>query len=125
LNFDFHPRAVRQYLDEAGFIIEKQLTVSHLRSGFLKHFLPTGFLVKLDSMLQWTGSFIQVSPSIFSRCLQKSDEPPADERTLFQCPICQTLLQGIDQDLTCGGCSTTWKYQEGIYDFRIPGAKPA
>jgi len=68
LNFDFHPKAVRQYLRNVGFIVEKQLTVSHFRVGFLKRHIPTRILAAMDALLQWTGAVVQVSPSVFTRC---------------------------------------------------------
>ena len=67
LNFDFHPRAVRSWLQGAGFRIEKILTVSHFRVGFLKRRIPVSVLVVLDSLLQWTGALWQLSPSVFVR----------------------------------------------------------
>ena len=36
LNFDFHPATVRTWLEDTGFVIERQLTVSHFRIGLLK-----------------------------------------------------------------------------------------
>ena len=56
LNFDFHPKSVRVYLNQAGFRIEKQLSVSHFRVSVLKQHIPTRWLAALDSLLQWTGS---------------------------------------------------------------------
>src|SRR5512142_1686640 len=41
LNFDFHPRTVRLWLESLRFKIERTLTVSHFRSGFLKRTVPT------------------------------------------------------------------------------------
>jgi SAM-dependent methyltransferase len=67
LNFDFHPRAVRGWLQGLGFRIEQTLTVSHFRAGFLKRRLPLSVLVFLDSLLQWTGAFWQLTPSVFVR----------------------------------------------------------
>ena len=40
LNFDFHPAAIREWMGQAGFRIERTLTVSHLRLGLLKRLLP-------------------------------------------------------------------------------------
>jgi ubiquinone/menaquinone biosynthesis C-methylase UbiE len=119
LNFDFHPQAVRQYLRQAGFEIEKQLTVSHFRVGFLKRWVPTGVLVALDSVLQWTGRWIQVSPSVFTRCIANKESQAAREDALFQCPVCGTRLNGAGEDLVCEGCGRVWEYRDGIYDFRI------
>src|SRR5215216_5940387 len=50
LNFDFHPRAIRNWLKSLGFSIEKTLSLSHFRIGFLKRYVPTGILVFLDSL---------------------------------------------------------------------------
>ena len=67
LNFDFHPRAVRGWLSQAGFETERQLTVSHFRMGLLKRLFPTRLLLALDALLQPTGNLIQISPSVFLR----------------------------------------------------------
>jgi len=119
LNFNFHPKAVRRYLQEAGFVIEKQLTVSHFRVNLLKKFLPTSWLVRLDSSLQWTGKWIQVSPSVFSRCRRDRADDAYLGEALFQCPACEAVLEGYDQDLQCRECGATWEYRDGIYDFRM------
>ena len=44
LNFDFHPRTIRTWLQTAGFEIERQLTVSHFRVGLLKRLFPLKLL---------------------------------------------------------------------------------
>jgi ubiquinone/menaquinone biosynthesis C-methylase UbiE len=121
LNFNFHPKAVRRYLQECGFQIEKQLTVSHLRVGVLKRILPTSVLTGLDGLLQWTGSFIQVSPSVFTRSYVTGEGEPAVDSNIFICPACGAGLKGAKQDLYCGSCGETWNYDGGIYDFRIMG----
>lgn len=119
LNFDFHPKAVRRYLEEAGFLIEKQLTVSHFRIGFLKKLLPTGLLVRLDSGIQWTGRWLQFSPSVFTRnCVAHPNETIPDG-VLFQCPLCHTHLPESRQDMVCPQCGAVWPYRDGIYDFRL------
>jgi SAM-dependent methyltransferase len=65
LNFDFHPKAIFQWLTELGFTHEKTLTLSHFRIGLLKRIIPTGLLVFFDSLLQWSGAWIKVTPSVF------------------------------------------------------------
>jgi len=119
LNFDFHPKAVRQYLQEAGFSIEKQLSVSHFRVGFLKRHLPASFLASLDSLVQWTGNWIQVSPSVFTRGRVVGGTQQVAKGALFQCPLCGTVLEGVERDLHCTGCGRIWEYRDGIYDFRV------
>ena len=67
LNFDFHPKAIQKWLKDLEFTIERTLTVSHFRVGFIKRVIPTSILVSLDSLFQWTGALWQLSPSVFLR----------------------------------------------------------
>jgi SAM-dependent methyltransferase len=120
LNFDFHPGSIRRWLAEAGFKLDKQLTVSHFRVDFLKRTVPTGLLVFLDSIFQFTGPLWQFTPSVFTRNITIKSLPgtPAG---FFQCPACGTALpesQGTPE-LKCPTCSTTYQVRDGIYDFRI------
>lgn len=123
LNFDFHPKAVRRYLKDVGFTIEKQRTVSHFRVGFLKRNLPAKTLAGLDGLLQWTGSFAQFSPSVFTRAKVLDDGQKPAEGSFFKCPACGAALEGMGQDLKCGACGETWEYRDGIYDFRVKESK--
>lgn len=119
LNFDFHPKAIRNYLKANGFSIIQQLTVSHLRVGILKKHVPFRLLVALDALLQRTGGLIQLSPSVFSLCrLEEEKSLPADGESVFKCPTCQTPIPGLGHDLRCSGCGAVWSFQDGIYDFR-------
>ena len=127
LNFDFHPAAVRAWLKDCQFSIERQLTVSHFRMGVFKRLVPLGLLVSLDSLAQLTGNWWQLSPSVFVRS-RASGEAPASplapgERwgelpAFFRCPACGEGLPELEQDLACPGCGKVWPYQDGIYDFR-------
>lgn len=126
LNFDFHPKAVRSWLEESGFAVLRQLTVSHFRIGFLKRTLPIGLLVWLDSLAQWSGDAWQITPSVFvksqaqGRLLShpQSDLSPAE---MFRCPECgQHPLEDRGERLTCSACGRFWLFQDGIYDFRQP-----
>ena len=123
LNFDFHPRAIRKWLEELGFAIEKTLALSHFRVGFLKRIIPTRILVYLDSLLQWTGSFWKFTPSIFVKAIAgRNGSPPHrqdDILTYFKCPACahSPLAQNHDY-LQCASCNKKWQVKDGIYDFR-------
>lgn len=130
LNFDFHPQAIRNWLTEQGFTIEKTLTVSHFRVGLLKRLLPTRMLVFFDSLFQWTGQWWQLSPSVFVKAIRGKSLDAGGEETfprfanitsLFKCPDCgYTQLEDRKTYLECYGCSRHWEIRDGIYDFREP-----
>lgn len=123
LNFDFHPRAMKSWLGDAGFRLERTLTVSHFRVNFLKSLLPAALLAGLDSIFQWTGAWFQFSPSVFVRACEigvKESHPlPADILGFFQCPECgHTPLEALYEQIRCPVCRRTWTITDGIYDFR-------
>jgi ubiquinone/menaquinone biosynthesis C-methylase UbiE len=124
LNFDFHPKAVRNWLRDLGFAIEKTLTLSHFRMGLLKRFVPTGILVFFDSLFQWTGALWQLSPSVFLRAkLQdgRKQEIPNNPVLFFKCPDCgHSPLVKKKDFLECSNCRKKWGIKDGIYDFREP-----
>ena len=119
LNFDFHPRAVRGWLAEAGFELQRQLTVSHFRVGILKQIVPTRLLVALDSAAQLTGNWWQLTPSVFTRSQVTGNAPIQPPKAFFRCPnCCQNLTDETEDAITCLGCDTEWPIVDGIYDFR-------
>src|SRR5215211_996519 len=125
LNFDFHPKAIRVWLEALGFTIEKTLTLSHFRVGFLKRVVPTNILVFLDSLFQWTGAWWQLTPSVFVKAtlIRQGGAPPhrQDLISYFKCPDCghSPLLDKKD-NLQCSSCGKHWGIKDGIYDFREP-----
>ena len=126
LNFDFHQKAIRNWLEQLGFRIEKTLTLSHFRVGFLKRIVPTSILVLLDSLFQWTGAWWQLSPSVFVKAVSR-DAPsfplPQENKilTYFKCPDCgHAPLISKTEYLECSSCGKKWAVKDGIYDFREP-----
>ena len=121
LNFDFHPRKIRSWLDKNGFIVERQLTVSHYRIGLLKRLIPTPILVALDSLVQPTGSLFQLTPSVFVCARATCESPENTSSSIFRCPSCGTYpLDERSDILICRSCSKRWGVKDGIYDFRQP-----
>ncbi|MCK6538418.1 MAG: class I SAM-dependent methyltransferase [Anaerolineales bacterium] len=125
LNFDFHPKTVRNWLRELGFSIERTLTLSHFRVGLLKRIVPTDILVFFDSILQWTGAWCQLSPSVFVRATVMRDSIPYaaqnDILSYFKCPDCgHSPLTDKKDYLECSSCKKRWEIRDGIYDFREP-----
>jgi ubiquinone/menaquinone biosynthesis C-methylase UbiE len=123
LNFDFHPKAIRNWLQGLGFSIEKTLSVSHFRLGLLKRFVPVGLLAGLDGLLQPTGAIFQFTPSVFIKAKNKSEirqsEIPLNVIGFFKCPDCGSgRLQEKPDYLQCLSCGSRWAIRDGIYDFR-------
>lgn len=122
LNFDFHPKAVRNWLGELGFTIEKTLTVSHFRLGLLKRIIPAKFLAALDGIFQPTGALFQFTPSVFVKAVKTGGaktEIPLNVLDLFKCPDCGSeKLEDKKEHLLCVKCSAKWIIRDGIYDFR-------
>ncbi len=122
LNFDFHPRAVFNWLTGLDFQIEKIRTVSHFRISLLKRLIPAAWLAGLDSLFQWTGSLFQYTPSVFVRARLAgltNGTPPENEIAFFKCPKCgHTPLEAAPGHLACLGCGTKWPIEGGIYNFK-------
>jgi ubiquinone/menaquinone biosynthesis C-methylase UbiE len=121
LNFDFHPQTVRNWLENVGFILERQLSVSHFRLHMLKKLVPVNLLVTLDSLVQWTGAYWQLSPSVFVRCTATDGEMEGSKGRFWKCPACDSVdLDSIEEGLQCRTCRNVWAFRDGIFDFREP-----
>ncbi|HRK89463.1 MAG TPA: methyltransferase domain-containing protein [Anaerolineales bacterium] len=123
LNFDFHPKAVRQWLGSLGFSVEKTLTVSHFRLGLLKRLIPAKILAALDGLFQPTGALWQFTPSVFVKAKvdgdQSTGEIPVNVLQFFKCPDCgEKNLVEKESHLFCPNCQAKWQARDGIYDFR-------
>jgi SAM-dependent methyltransferase/DNA-directed RNA polymerase subunit RPC12/RpoP len=124
LNFDFHPKAIRNWLGDLGFSVEKTLAVSHFRLGILKRAIPAKPLAALDGLFQPTGALWQLTPSVFVRAKMPGDRSgqnpaPARVTDLFKCPDCgNEKLEERESHLRCPQCNAKWALREGIYDFR-------
>lgn len=60
-----HPESIIKLLTKTGFILEKTLSVSNFRSGFIKQILPLKLLLILESRIQDLASKFNFGPSIF------------------------------------------------------------
>lgn len=119
LNFDFHPKAVRAWLEDSDYEIQRQLTVSHFRLDLLKRLIPLKLLVGMDSLSQFTGNLWQYTPSVFVRSQAVGDTPVAEDGAFFRCPECKGELHEKGKDiLECGSCGSRWAIQDGIYNFK-------
>lgn len=119
LNFNFHPQTMRTWLSEAGFKLERQLTVSHFRIGLFKRLVPTRILAAADGLASLTGDWWQLAPSVFtlSRAPAKGTRVP--EGAFFRCPACSgySFDSGLDRR-TCRTCGAEWPVLDGIHVFK-------
>lgn len=119
LNFNFHPKVVRTWLQDSGFVTRRQLTVSHYRLDLLKRLLPLGLLVRLDSMAQLSGDWWQLTPSVFVQAQAVGNTPIAAPDAFFRCPACEyTPLETRPEALACPSCGKLWPIIDGIYQLR-------
>jgi SAM-dependent methyltransferase len=123
LNFDFHPRWIRRQLQNVGFVPGRMLAVSYFRLALLKKIIPTKLLVLLDRMVQLTGNWWQLSPSVFVQTAHPVNGAIATPGAFFACPACRTpLAEAVDDRLTCMNltCGRQWRVDRGLYDFKEP-----
>ena len=122
LNFDFHPRWIKERLTAVNFHPGRTLTVSHFRLTLLKKIIPAGLLASLDSLAQWTGRWFQLAPSVFVYSRLQQESAPTSGG-FFACPECRTALgEAVDSRLICSraGCGRRWRVENGLYDFKEP-----
>lgn len=123
LNFDFHPRAMLDWLRASDLQPRAMRALSYFRLPLLKRLLPTGLLVALDALLQPTGQFVQLSPSLFVRAQAGSRGPAAPPGKFFRCPACGgDELNDSGGHLRCAQCGHRWAVRDGIYDFKEPAS---
>ena len=73
----YHPKYIQQILGNAGFVIEKKISVSHFRIPILKKLIPLPILLFFEFLLQRLSSLslsrFYLGPSIFLKCRKISD----------------------------------------------------
>lgn len=123
LNFDFHPDYIREELALAGFAPGETLTTSHFRFGPLKRVVPTSWLVALDSAIQASGRWWQLTPSVFVLSRLVRPQSSAVPGAFFVCPTCRLPLSESEAGLlicTNTACGRRWRVEDGLYDFKDP-----
>ena len=119
LNYNFHPKTISLILKEVGFENEATLGVSFFRADWFKNKIRHERLVDWDSRLQNRAPLKGYTPSIFTLNRAIGDSPEPKEGEFFACPICSHPLPETQATQVCPGCSHTWEYKEGIYEFRV------
>jgi len=121
LHYDFHPAWVAHRLQEAGFEIERRLSVSNLRSALLKRVFPISLLLKMEGVLQRGVAPLALGPSIFLRASvnKVGGNELVGQESLFRCPTCgHEPLVPEEDHLRCVSCQSIWPIEKGIYIFK-------
>ena len=121
LHFDFHPQWVQDRLADAGLQIQRRLSVSMLRAGFLKRRLPTQWLVRVDAALQRPTAALAPAPSVFVQARRPgtSGAAPVERSRLFRCPDCgHEPLEHVESAVVCPACQGSWPIVNGVYVFK-------
>jgi len=120
LNFDFHPASVKDILQECGFNIQQQISVSYLRSGLLKRMLPLRLMIAMEALLQRTLPWSAYSPSIFLRISVPGEKRTPPQKIALRCVACgYQPLADTPPLITCPACGRIYPVADGIYDFRL------
>lgn len=69
--FNYSPKFIEDIIRKSGFAIETVLSVSNLRSGFLKKILPTKVRLAIESPLQYILAPCRFGPSTYYRLKKK------------------------------------------------------
>lgn len=122
LNFDFHPRWMRQQLMTQGFTIQRVRALSHLRVAWLKRVIPARLLAWIDGLLQPAGMWWPCAPSLMLRAVRPvggQSMQAVPDHLEFACPICHShLTQQNGIEMHCATCQRAWPIDNGIYDFK-------
>jgi ubiquinone/menaquinone biosynthesis C-methylase UbiE/ribosomal protein S27E len=139
---NYHPAYIYDQLVSRGIIIEKSISVSNFRLGFLKKIPGISVLALLENLYQKFFPFITLGPSIFIKSRKKSPDCQqkkpirAKHHTRFKnndstgrlsgfmdiiiCPGCGSGDFKLEQDkVECLSCGRSFNIKKGIIDFRI------
>jgi SAM-dependent methyltransferase len=121
MNYDFHPAWMEERLREARFHVKHRRSVSHFRLPLLKGLVPARLLARLDGLCQPTGTWWQLTPSVFVQCAVDKPDGGLSGSSLFRCPACERAsLDESPEAMICEHCGRYWAVEDGIYNFKSP-----
>jgi ubiquinone/menaquinone biosynthesis C-methylase UbiE len=134
---DYHPRYIMSLLDKAGFKVQKMISASNFRLGFLKRHIKLKTLLFFESFYQNIFSFINTGPSIFLKTINTSTVEPKthlqklpvsnktsivtrDPLDFFICPACggENITSLPSGNIECKKCQNQYPVIEGIFNFK-------
>jgi ubiquinone/menaquinone biosynthesis C-methylase UbiE len=135
---NYHPKDIYNQLAERKIEIEKIISVSNYRAGFLKRIFGKRLLLFLERIYQALFPCITIGPSVFLKARRlegkKLDrKKPIGEieissgggnitsfMEILLCPGCGSKgLELKTEELTCKDCGRAYGHQKSIIDFRL------
>ncbi len=130
---NYHPKDIYCQLSDRKIDIEKIISVSNYRAGFLKRIFGSRLLL-LEAMYQALFPYITLGPSVFikGRHLQGKNKTDAGTITLsgdpslshfmdiLICPGCGSQkLDPKEEEISCMDCGRTYRHRRSIIDLRV------
>jgi SAM-dependent methyltransferase len=126
---DNHPSLIMGSFKKNSLKINRILSVSNLRAGFLKRKLSLRNLLRLENILQNLFSLCKLGPSIFIKAFKnkgKNTEMPEKIIKKFTdmllCPECKNAESSLEisaDSLICNFCGSKYIINDGIFDLRL------
>lgn len=123
LFYNFHPKHIKEVIENLGFKVEKKLSVSNLRSQIIKKLLSAKILIKLEAFLQKFLSFTTFGPSQYRKLRKIQGDKTTAGKTVYEiicCPKCKGELTKKSASLFCPKCKQEFPITFGILDLRWP-----
>ena len=127
LFYNFHPKYIRDLIQNSEFRIINSTSASNLRHVFFKKVLGTKVMLFLDKIFQPVFSFVKFGPSIFVLA-EKKQKGSSDVlltqyqniSDLFICPKCSgDDFMILKHEIRCKKCEKVYPIVDGVYDFRV------
>ena len=108
-------------LAQLDWSVRRMLSVSNLRSAWLKDHVSADRLVALEGYLQPRLASIRFGPNLWYALSRGFSTRQPDWDNLIACPQCLGQLQLLDSaNLVCATCRHRFSYHNGIWDLRWP-----
>jgi ubiquinone/menaquinone biosynthesis C-methylase UbiE len=126
---DNHPSVIIGFFKKNNLKINKIISVSNLRAGFLKRKLNLSNLLRLENISQGLFSLCKLGPSIFIKAFKNKNENidimekiPEKFTDMLLCPECKNAenkLEISENFLVCNFCGSKYIISDGIFDLRL------
>jgi uncharacterized paraquat-inducible protein A len=73
----------------------------------------------LERILRTIASWMNISPSIFFKCIKQGSQLSKQADGILCCPECHGDLNVSEKHAECKKCKAKYLKKKGIWDFRI------